>query len=140
MVDVQAINNTKSLPSLYCQHELLGISRSYNYYTPIVNQTKEAIKKRLVEIAEDNFMCIYGEEKVYRQLIEEGYSISLNTVSKYRKELGLKAIIAVVTTVSDDKHPKYPYMLIGTLKQYLVGISPIQWIQTLLWELLMMHC
>jgi len=116
MVDVQAVNNTKSLPSLSCQHELLGISRSYNYYTPVVNQTKEDIKRRLMEIAEDDFMCVYGEEKVYRQLLQEGYSISLNTVSKYRKELGIKAILAVkliTTTVSDDKHPKYPYLLKG---------------------------
>ncbi len=116
MVDVQAVNNTKNLPSLFCQHELLSISRSYNYYTPVINQTKEAIKRRLIEISQDDFMCIYGEEKVYRQLIEEGYSVSLNTVSRYRKELGLKAIVAVkpiATTVSDDKHPKYPYILKG---------------------------
>ena len=116
MVDVQAVNNTKDLPSLSYQHELLGISRSYNYYTPVVNQTKEAIKRRLLEIAQDDFMCIYGEEKVYRQLLQEGYTISLNTISKYRKELGIKAVLAVkpiTTTVSDDKHPKYPYILKG---------------------------
>ena len=116
MVDVQAVNNTKNLPSLSYQHELLGISRSYNYYTPVINQTKEAIKRRLLEIAQDDFMCIYGEEKVYRQLLQEGYTISLNTISKYRKELGIKAVLAVkpiTTTVSDDKHPKYPYILKG---------------------------
>ncbi len=117
MVAVQAANNnTYMLPSPSRQHELLGISRSYNYYTPSVNPVKEAIKKCLVEIAEDDFMCIYGEEKVYRQLQAEGYSVSLNTVSKYRKELGIKAITAVKpvsTTVSDDKHPKYPYLLNG---------------------------
>ena len=118
MLQLQAANNTEasSLPSLSRQHALLGISRSYNYYTPVVNPAKEAIKKRLVEIAEDEFMCVYGEEKVYRQLLEEGYSVSLNTVSKYRKELGIKAILAVKpigTTVSDDKHPKYPYLLKG---------------------------
>ena len=69
-----------------------------------------------MEIAEDDFMCIYGEKKVYRQLQAEGYSVSLNTVSKYRKELGIKAITAVKpvsTTVSDDKHPKYSYLLNG---------------------------
>jgi len=113
MVKVQAHNNTKA-PSLSRQHTLLGISRSYKYYTPVVNTDKEAIKSRIVEIANDEFMCVYGEEKVYRQLISEGYSISLNSVSKYRKELGIKAILAVKpisTTVSDDKHPKYPYRL-----------------------------
>ena len=98
------------------KHELLEISRSYNYYIPKVNQTKEALKQRIKEISEDEFMCIYGEEKVYRQLLSEGYSISLNTVFKYRKELGIKAILAVKpisTTISDDKHPKYPYRLKG---------------------------
>lgn len=116
MVGVQALNNTQSLPSLSRQHIMLGISRSYNYYTPIVNPTKEAIKKRIVEIAEAEFICTYGEEKVYRQLLSEGYSVSLNTVSKYRKELGIKAVLAVKpisTTVADDAHPKYPYLLKG---------------------------
>ena len=113
---VQATNNKEVSPSFSRQHELLKISRSYNYYTPVVNEKKEAIKRRLVEIAEDEFMCIYGEEKVYRQLLQEGYSISLNTISKYRKELGIKAILAVKpisTSVSDDKHSKYPYLLKG---------------------------
>ncbi|SFV90898.1 Mobile element protein [hydrothermal vent metagenome] len=113
---VQAINHTPKLPSTSRQHALLGISRSYHYYTPVVNPTKEAIKKRIVEISEDDFMCIYGEEKVYRQLIEEGYRVSLNTVSTYRKELGIKAIVAIKplnTTVADDRHPKYPYLLNG---------------------------
>ena len=116
MLRVQAANNTEASPTLSREHELLGISRSYNYYTPVVNHAKEAIKSRLLEIAQDEFMCIYGEEKVYRQLLEEGYTVSLNTVSKYRKELGIKAVLAVKpvsTTVSDDRHPKYPYLLRG---------------------------
>jgi putative transposase len=93
---------------------MLGISRSYNYYTSAVNNYKEAIKQRIIEIAEDEYMCTYGEEKVYRQLMQEGYKVSLNTVSKYKKELGIKAILAVrpiLTTISDDTHPKYPYKL-----------------------------
>ena len=113
---VQASNHTEVSPSVSRQHALLGISRSYHYYTPVVNHTKEAIKRRLVEIAQDEFMCVYGEEKVYRQLLQEGYSVSLNTVSKYRKELGIQAILAVKpisTTVSDERHPKYPYLLKG---------------------------
>jgi putative transposase len=69
-----------------------------------------------MQIAEDEFMCTYGEEKVTRQLLEEGYSVSRNTISKYRKELGIKAILAVRpvhTTVADDHHPKHPYLLKG---------------------------
>jgi len=116
MVALQAVNNTTKLPSSSRQHEMLGISRSYNYYTPAINPNKEAIKRRIVEISQDKFMCTYGEQKVYRQLIEEGYSISLNIVSKYRKELEIQAIVAVKpvsTTVADDHHPKYPYLLKG---------------------------
>lgn len=116
MVELQAANNTQILPSLSRQHTMLGISRSYNYYTAVIDPDKEAIKQRIVEIAQDEFMCVYGEEKVYRQLQSEGYSISLNTVSKYRKELGIKAVLAlkpVSTTVADDTHPKYPYLLKG---------------------------
>lgn len=117
ILHLQAVNNTTEVsPALSRQHELLGISRSYHYYTPVVNTQKEAIKQRIKEISEDEFMCIYGEEKVYRQLLDEGYRVSLNTVSKYRKELGIKAVLAVKpisTTVADDQHPKYPYLLKG---------------------------
>ena len=112
MVQVQT-NSDKDIASSR-KHELLGISRSYKYYTPVVNQTKEAIKQRILEISEDEFMGIYGEEKVYRQLLEEGYKVSLNTVSKYRRELGIKAVLAVKPvsiTVADNNHPKYPYRL-----------------------------
>jgi len=31
---------------------------------------------------------IYKERKVHQQLIEDGFQVSLNSVSKYRKELG----------------------------------------------------
>jgi len=112
MVKVQAdINIT---PSRLCK--MVGISRSYKYYTPKINTKKEAIKQRIIEISQDEFMCTYGEEKIYRQLLSEGYKVGLNTVSRYKKKLGIKAIIAVKpvsTTISDDKHPKYPYRLKG---------------------------
>ena len=115
MVQVQTNEvDTKIAPSR--KHELLGISRSYNYYEPVINPTKEAIKQRIQEIANDEFMCVYGENKVHQQLLSEGYSVALNTVSRYRKELGIKAIVAVKpisTSISDDKHPKYPYLLKG---------------------------
>ena len=115
MAQVQASENDKKIaPSR--KHELLGISRSYKYYKPVTNKTKELIKQRIQEIAEDEFTCTYGENKVHKQLLKEGFNVSLNTVSKYRKELGIRAILAVkpvVTTVSDDKHTKYPYLIRG---------------------------
>ncbi|OJA03341.1 IS3 family transposase, partial [Bathymodiolus thermophilus thioautotrophic gill symbiont] len=46
---------------------------------------------------------IYGEKKVHQQLLEDGDKVSLNTVARYRQELGLKAALAVKqvdTTIS----------------------------------------
>lgn len=109
IVDVQAITL-----SLSHQTELLGISRTYLYYKPVENKKKEAVKSQIKKISYD--IPIYGEKKVHKQLQEDGFNVSLNTVSKYRKELGLKAVLAVKpvhTTISDDKHPKYSYKLRG---------------------------
>lgn len=98
--------------SLSRQCKLLGISRSHFYYSPVKNEQKEALIKRILQIHEE--IPIYGEKKVHRQLLEEGFGVSLNSVSKYRKELGVKAILAVrpiSRAVSDGAHLKYPYKL-----------------------------
>ena len=100
--------------SLLKQTKLLGISRGYLYTTPVINEKKIAIKKEIEKIFEE--IPIYGEKKVHQQLLENGFSVSLNTVSKYRKELGLRAVLAVKpisTTVADIQHPKYSYKLRG---------------------------
>lgn len=73
-----------------------------------------AIKRQIEKIFEE--IPIYGEKKVHQQLLEDGFSISLNTVSKYRKELGLRAVLAVKpisTTMADVQHPKHSYKLRG---------------------------
>jgi len=111
----QALVETKPKTiSLSRQTELLGISRSAFYYTPVVNEKKIAIKKQIEKIFEE--IPIYGEKKVHQQLLEDGFSVSLNTVSKYRKELGLRAVLAVrpiSTTMADAQYPKYSYKLKG---------------------------
>lgn len=109
LVEVQAKNI-----SLLRQTKILGISRSHFYYQPIVNERKDAIKAHIQKVYEE--IPIYGEKKVHQQLLEDGFHVSLNTVSKYRKELGLRAVLAVKpvsTTVSDVQHKKYPYRLRG---------------------------
>ena len=105
--------------SLLRQTEILGISRSHFYYQPIVNTRKVAIKTHIQKVYEE--IPIYGEKKVHQQLLEDGFSVSLNTVSKYRKELGLRAVLAVKpvsTTVADVQHKKYPYRLRGITIDY----------------------
>jgi len=98
--------------SLSKQCKLLSISRSHLYRKPVVNEKKIAIKKQIEKIFEE--IPIYGEKKVHQQLIEDGFLVSLNTVSKYRRELGLRAVLAVrpiSTTMADKQHLKYDYKL-----------------------------
>jgi putative transposase len=100
--------------SLTKQAKLLGISRSHFYYEPVIRVKEIAIKEHIKKVFTQ--VPIYGERKVHQQCLEDGLQVSLNTVSKYRKQLGLKAILAVKpvsTTVADDRHPKYPYKLRG---------------------------
>ena len=53
---------------------------------------------------------------MYLQLLEDGVKVSLNTVSRNRKELGLKAVVAVKavdTTIPVKEHKKYDRELRG---------------------------
>ncbi len=100
--------------SLTKQAKLLGISRSHFYYEPVIRVKEIAIKEHIKKVFTQ--VPIYGERKVHQQCLEDGLQVSLNTVSKYRNQLGLKAVLAVKlvsTTVADDRHPKYPYKLRG---------------------------
>jgi len=100
--------------SVVKQCNLINYNRSNLFYTPMLNPTKDAIKKHIVKVFEE--IPSYGYMKVYHQLLEDGYSVSPNTVLAYRKELGLQAILAVRppnTSWADKQHPKYSYKLRG---------------------------
>ncbi len=101
--------------SVVKQCELLHLSRSSIYYVPVVNEHKIAIKQEIKSIFEE--IPIYGAKKVHCQLLENGFNVCLNTVEAYRKELGLKAILAVkepiYLTQPNIAHPKYSYKLRG---------------------------
>ena len=58
--------------------------------TPRVNHAKQIIKNKITKVFEQ--IPIYGEKKVHQQLLEDGVKVSLNTVARYRQELGLKAV------------------------------------------------
>jgi putative transposase len=100
--------------SLSKQCELLDFSRNNFYYSSKEDSNKVKILAEIERIYEKT--PIYGELKVHQQLLENGFEVCLNTVSKYRKELGLKAILAVKevkTTVPIKLHKKYSYKLTG---------------------------
>ena len=101
--------------SIVKQCELLDLSRSAIYYEPTISENKLAIKEEIKAIFEE--IPIYGAKKVHCQLKENGYSVCLNTVVTYRRELGFRAIIAVrdpmSLTQANIQHPKHSYKLRG---------------------------
>jgi putative transposase len=96
------------------QCKLLDYNRSNLFYIPMVNPVKQSIKNEIVKIFED--IPCYGYLKVHKELLERGHSVCINTVREYRKQLGLKAVLAVRppnTSWADKQHPKYSYKLKG---------------------------
>ena len=96
------------------QCKLLDYNRSNLLYIPMVNPVKQSIKNEIVKIFED--IPCYGYLKVHKELLERGHSVCINTVREYRKELGLKAVLAVRppnTSWANKAHPKYSYKLRG---------------------------
>jgi|SaaInlV_150m_DNA_6_1039752.scaffolds.fasta_scaffold25006_2 putative transposase len=117
LVDLKPSSLRSSSPSTLSvnhQCQLLSINRSSLYYKPRVNGTKQRIKNHITKVFEQ--IPIYGEKKVHQQLLEDGFKVSLNTVARYRQELGLKAVLAVKpinTTTPIKEHKKYSYKLRG---------------------------
>ena len=102
------------LLSVVRQCNLINYNRSNLFYAPVVNSSKNAIKEHIGKVFEE--IPSYGYMKVYHQLLEDGFKVSPNTVLAYRKELGLKAILAVRapnTSLADKQHKKFSYKLRG---------------------------
>jgi putative transposase len=98
--------------SLSRQCELISLNRTNLYYSPTINHNKIAICKQIQSIYEE--IPIYGYLKVHKQLQEDGFNVSPNTVHTYRKEMGLKAVLAVkapYTSKGNKQHPIYSYKL-----------------------------
>lgn len=98
--------------SISRQCELLSLNRTNLYYVPVVNPIKDAIKTEIEKIFED--IPCYGYLKVHKELLERGHSVCINTVREYRKQLGLRAVLAVRapnTSWANKQHPKYSYKL-----------------------------
>lgn len=100
--------------SVVKQCNLINYNRSNLFYAPMVSSVKNAIKEHIGKIFEE--IPIYGYMKVYHQLLEDGFSVSPNTVLAYRRELGLQAVLAVRapnTSWANKQHIKYSYKLRG---------------------------
>jgi len=100
--------------SVVKQCNLISYNRSNLFYVPMVNPTKKTIKDEIVSIFEE--IPCYGYLKVHQELLERGHSVCINTVRDYRKQLGLKAVLAVRapnTSWANIQHPKHSYKLRG---------------------------
>jgi putative transposase len=108
----QAIVESKLDISVSSQCKLIGLNRTNLYYTPTIKDNKIAICKQIQSIYKD--IPSYGYLKVHKQLLEDGFTVSSNTVQKYRQELGLRAVLAVrvpYTSKGNKQHPIYSYKL-----------------------------
>jgi len=81
LVDLKPTPTISKSSSISINHQcqLLGINRSGLYYQPRVNHTKQTIKNHITKVFEQ--IPIYGEKKVHKQLLEDGFKVSLNTVA-----------------------------------------------------------
>ena len=100
--------------SVVKQCKLLDYNRGNLFYIPMVNPVKQDIKNEIVNIFED--IPCYGYLKVHQELLERGHNVCINTVREYRKQLGLKAVLAVRppnTSWANKEHKKYSYKIRG---------------------------
>ncbi|BCD91222.1 hypothetical protein fh0823_13610 [Francisella halioticida] len=133
--DRKAMIDPKHKLSVVKQSCLLEVSRAGLYYKPVVNEHKEEVKAKLIQIHEE--IPCYGYIKAHKQLIEDRFSICENTVQKYRKELGIKAILAVKKpnlnlSEPNKEHAIYSYKLKGLsiLRPNQVWSTDITYIKT----------
>ena len=100
--------------SVVKQCKLIEFNRSNLFYIPRVKPVKKSIEDEIVKIFED--IPCYGYLKVHQELLERGHSVCVNTVREYRKQLGLRAVLAVRppnTTLANKQHPKHSYKIRG---------------------------
>ena len=80
----------------------------------MINTVKKSIKDEIIKIFED--IPCYGYIKVQKELLERGHHVCINTVHQYRKQLFLRAVLAVHlsnTSWNNKQHPKHTYKIRG---------------------------
>lgn len=103
--------------------EILGVSKS-GYYAWLNRKPSErslqktAVIEAIKKIYEDS-KCIYGAPKITAELHKAGFKTAESTVTKYMREIGIKACWVkpyTVTTHSEDfsdklkKHPQTRFL------------------------------
>jgi len=96
---------------LTAQADILGLSRSSMYYTPVPpSQTEVAIKHRIAALYLE--FPYYGARRMAAQLRREGKAIDRKTVGKYMQEMRLHAVYPGPNlSKRQSDHRVFPYLL-----------------------------
>ena len=105
------IDRDQSDVSVVRQCELLDISRSSVYYSPVETSEHEL---KLMRLIDEQYMQppFYGSRKMVAWLRSQGYSVNRKRVQKLMRRMGIEAIFRRPrTTRLDTEHKVYPYLL-----------------------------
>lgn len=98
--------------SMRRQCELLGVARSSVDYEPVAENEEDLRLKRLLDEYYLIDPCL-GTRKL-KTLLKSEYGLVVNRkrLQRLRREMGIEAIYCKpLTSISDDGHRKYPYLL-----------------------------
>lgn len=99
--------------SIRRQCELLGLSRASLYRKPAGETPLNLELMRRID-AEYTHSPFYGYRKMRVLLVRQGYSVNRKRVARLMRVMGLQAVYPrPVTSVPDQQHKKYPYLLRG---------------------------
>jgi len=95
------------------QCEILELSRSGVYYTPVPVSAKDMELMRLID--EIHLMYpFYGSRKIRNELWAKGYDIGRDRVRRLMRQMGIEALyVKPRLSSAHPGHVKYPYLLRG---------------------------
>lgn len=98
--------------SLSKQCDLLGISRTAHYYTPMTEREEKDLFDLQLILAVLKEIPFYGYRKISRQLLSEHPHLTRKRVRRIMRRFGLRAIYAKMNLSKRRKeHKVYPYLL-----------------------------
>jgi putative transposase len=113
------INRTHPELAVIRQCELLAVPRSSVYYQPkpIVSDQDILLMHRIDGIYTD--LPYYGAVKITKQLKRDGYPINHKRIERLMRKIGIEAIRPKKrTSIPNQQHRKFPYLLRGIKAQY----------------------
>ncbi len=100
--------------SISRQCELLGISQSSVYYTPIINTDDIRLEREIDEIYTES--PFFGSRRIKATLAARGFFVGRRKVQSLMKKLGIKAIYPKPQlSRHHPEHKIYPYLLKGMI-------------------------